>query len=206
MNRKHLVLICLLAILAGSVIWSYYSYPRSKTVRSLKYRPGARAVAGKPRATLAKPVPGGSDNQALRVDLLEQQPAIPEYQRDIFKPLFIDQETMLARQAAAAAAEAARRARQAAAAAKPVKPAPVPVGIQRELAGFRLHGLLQKDGQKTVFLAKGKEIFPVKQGTVFAGRYRVVSITDQVLSIKTTDTGDEVLIPVIENPSPKLGR
>jgi hypothetical protein len=198
MNRKRLILILLLAFLVGSVVWSYYSYPRPKTVKTLKYRPGARAVAGRTRVSLVKPGPGKISAHTLRLDLLEQQPAMPDYQRDIFKPIFVDRETMLARQAAAAAAEAARRARKAMAAAKPVKPPPVPVGIQRELANFVFHGFLNKDGRMTVFLAKGKDIYPVRPGTVFAGRYRVTALTDQVLSIKTTDTGDEVLIPVIE--------
>ncbi len=146
-------------------------------------------------------MPGTSktESRILRIDLLERRPVFSEYQRDIFSPLFVTRETMLARQAAAAAAaaEAARLARMKS--LTPTKPVPVPTGIQSELAAFKLHGFLKKDGKKIVFLAKGQEITPVKEGTTFAGRYVATSITDQVLILKVTGTGEEIIIPLIEN-------
>jgi len=75
----------------------------------------------------------------------------------------------------------------------------VPSGIQGELYAFKFHGFLQKDGRKTVFLAKGRDITPLKQGATFAGRYLVTSVTDQVLILKVNGTGEEIVIPLIEN-------
>jgi len=198
MNRQRLILMILVAILIATSLWSYYSFPRQKTVAKLKYSPGSRAVAPRERVKTERP----ADSRVLRLDLLENRPDFAGYQRDIFSPLFVDQETMLERQAAAAAAaaaaEAARRARMVAP-PQPVKPLPVPTGVQNELAAFKLHGFLKKDGKKIVFLAKGQEITPVKEGSTFAGRYLATSITDQVIILKVTGTGEEIIIPLIEN-------
>jgi hypothetical protein len=182
-----------------SSIWGIISYPRQKSVEKLKYAPGSRAVSPRNRPKADVSGTSKADNRILRIDLLERRSVFSEYQRDIFSPLFVTQETMLARQAAAAAAaaEAARVARMKS--LKPAKPVAVPTGIQSELASFTLHGFLKKDGKKIVFLAKGQEITPVKEGATFAGRYVATSITDQVLILKVTGTGEEIIIPLIEN-------
>ena len=203
MNRQRLVLLILVLLLIVSSIWGIFSYPRQKSVEKLKYSPGARAVSTRNRPKADVPGTSKTDNRILRIDLLERRPVFSEYQRDIFSPLFVTQETMLARQAAAAAAaaaaaEAARVARMQRL-TKPTKPVPVPTGIQSELASFTLHGFLKKDGKKIVFLAKGQEITPVKEGATFAGRYVATSITDQVLILKVTGTGEEIIIPLVEN-------
>lgn len=199
MNRQRQLLLVLVLLLIVSSIWGIITYPRQKSVEKLKYTPGSRAVSIRnlPKAG----VPGTSkiESRILRIDLLERRPVFSEYQRDIFSPLFVTQETMLARQAAAAAAaaEAARMARMKS--LKPAKPVPVPTGIQSELAAFKLHGFLKKNGKKIVFLAKGQEITPVKEGATFAGRYLATSITDQVLILKVAGTGEEIIIPLVEN-------
>ncbi|MHC1697056.1 MAG: type II secretion system protein PulP [Geobacteraceae bacterium] len=202
MNRQRLLLLILVLLLIASSIWSFYSFPRQKTVAKLTYPPGSQAVSTRNRLKTDGPGTRQTDSRVLRIDLLESQPVFAEYQRDIFSPLFVDQETMLSRQAAAAAAaaaaEAARRARLMPPPA-PVKPLPVPTGVQNELAAFKLHGFLKKDGKKIVFLAKGREITPVKEGTTFAGRYVATSITEQVIILKVTGTGEEIIIPLVEN-------
>jgi len=201
MNRQRLVLLILVLLLIVSSIWGIFYYPRQKHVEKLKYSPGSRAVSTRNRPKADGLGSSKIDSRTLRIDQLESRPAFAEYQRDIFSPLFVDRETMLARQAAAAAAasaaEAARRARMMGKLA-PSKPVPVPTGIQNELASFKLHGFLKKDGKKIVFLAKGQEITPVKQGATFAGRYVATSITDQVLILKVVGTGEEVIIPLVE--------
>lgn len=201
MNRQRLVLLILVVLLVASSIWGIFSYPRQKNVAKLKYSQGSRAVSVRNRSKADGPATSKIGSGTLRIDQLQRRPVFSEYQRDIFSPLFVDKETMLARQAAAAAAaaaaEAARRARITSQ-LKPAKPLPVPTGIQNELASFKLHGFLKKNGKKIVFLAKGQEITPVKEGATFAGRFVATSITDQVLILKVTGTGEEVIIPLIE--------
>jgi hypothetical protein len=202
MNRQRLILSILLLLLILSVIWSFYSYPKQRTVAKLKYPPGSRVVADKHRTPLVRSAARESEVRMLRTDLLENMPAYTEYRRDMFKPLFVDKETMLARQAAAAAAAAAaaeRKARKMLPPSAPSKPVPLPSGIQGELYTFKFHGFLKKDGRKTVFLAKGRDITPLKQGATFAGRYLVTSITEQVLILKVNGTGEEIIIPLVEN-------
>ena len=39
----------------------------------------------------------------------------------------------------------------------------------------------------------------VKKGDKFAGRYEAKSVTDQALTIVATDSGEEIIIPLLEN-------
>jgi len=199
MNRQRLVLLIAILLLIASSIWGIFSYPRQKTVAKLTYTVGSRATADRSRPNSAQTRAREPDGRTLRLDLLENPPPFAEYRRNIFSPLFVDRETMLARQAAAAAATEAARMARTTHKLPPAKPVPVPTGIQNELASFKFHGFLKKDGRKTVFLAKGSEITPLKQGSTFAGRFLVTSITDQVLILKVVGTDDEVIIPLIEN-------
>lgn len=197
MNRQRLLLFILLIILALTVVWSYYRLPRQQSVTALKYPPGARVQAEKKReAMTAQSAPVAAEN-ALRLELLDrEQPAFKGYQRNIFKPIFVDELKLM---------------KQMAAAPKPVLPPPPPLPSgppvpppppqqpQRELARFTFLGFLKKDNRKTIFLAKDKDIVLVRQGDVLAGGYEAVSITDQALTILVKDTGAEIVIPLLEN-------
>jgi hypothetical protein len=106
--------------------------------------------------------------------------------------------------------------KQKAAAFKPVPPPPVAVvapvmpvtppppadeaeTLQSTLARFTFLGFLKKDNRKTIFLSKDKDIILVRKGESFAKRYEATSITDQALTIRVTDTGEEIVIPLVEN-------
>lgn len=206
MNRRRLLLSALVLALVASGIWGFLNYPRQKTVAKLKYPPGTRAVADKPRTALVRPGASAGESRLLRIDLLEQVPPYTQYRRNIFSPLFVDRETFMQQQAAAEAARAAKAAVKALPPAVPAKPPPQPTGIQSELSAFKFHGFLQKDGRKTVFLAKGRDITPLKEGASFAGRFVVTSITEQVLILKANGTGEEIIIPLIENEPLRLAR
>jgi len=202
MNRQKLALFILLIILVLAVVWSVMSVPRQKTVSKLKFAPGqtqapvkAAAIAAKPASTPA----ATGDERVLRLDLLErEQSGFKGYRRNIFKPIFTDEITMM---------------KQKAIAFKPppippvvlpppkVEPPPVaqPETLQSTLARFVFLGYLKKDNRKTIFLAKDKEIILVRKGDKFAGRYEAKSVTDQALTIVATDSGEEIIIPLIEN-------
>jgi len=208
MNRKKLALFALLIVLALAVVWSYMSVPRQKKVATLKYAPGqtqANVKAGAvPAANPAKPPPasaGTADDRFLRLDLLErEQSGFKGYRRNIFKPIFTDEIALM---------------RQKAVAIKPpplppvappppppkVEPPPAaqPETLRSTLARFVFLGYLKKDNRKTIFLSKDKDIILVKKGDKFAGRYEARSITDQALTIVATDTGEEIVIPLLEN-------
>ena len=127
------------------------------------------------------------------MDLLDKDVSgFSGYRRNIFKPLFVD-EIKVTKQKAVALKPPP----------KPV-PAPVvePVLIQPEaapLARFTFLGFLKKGTVKTIFLANEKDILLVKKGDKLAGRYEATDISDQALTLTVTDTGDEIVIPLIEN-------
>ena len=202
MSRQRLILFILLILLVIAMVWSYYSYPRVKTVSPLKYPPGSHIIAEKKRVPAIAPQVSQNNGSVLRLDLLErEQTAFKGYRRNIFKPIFID-ELMVMKQMASALRPVLPPVQTQKIA--PVQPSTVPaVAVpetpQRELARFTFLGFLKKDNRKTIFLAKDKDIILVKKGDIFAGRYEATSLTDQALTILVTDTGEEIVIPLIES-------
>jgi hypothetical protein len=142
-----------------------------------------------------------SEERTLRLDLLErEQSGFKGYRRNIFKPLFTDEIKLM-------------KLRSAAFKPLPVPPvavvAPKPLPVaqpvvqpetnQSTLAKFTFLGFLKKDKRTTIFLAKDKEILLVRKGDTFAKRYEATAITDQALTIRVTDSGEEIVIPLTEN-------
>lgn len=191
MNRQRLILFILVILLGIAVLWSYSAIPRPKTVGTLNFKPGQQA---KPMVSvIGKNTYDADDGTRLKIALLDNEPAgFKGYRRNIFKPLFVD-ELIIAKEKAVA-----------------VKPPPQiisavpvnPVIIQPEtapLARFTFLGFLKKGTVKTIFLANEKDILLVKKGDKVAGRYEATDISDQALKLTVTDTGDEIVIPLIEN-------
>jgi hypothetical protein len=197
MNRQKLLLLVLVVLLMLSVVWSYLKWPRQERTATLKYAPGQTGTAGGKAPAAPAPQSGQKGGgTVLRLDLLEREkPSFTGYRRNIFKPVFSDETKVMKQQAAPLRPLA------------PPKPVPPPVAVpsvppstpRSELARFTFLGFLNKDGRRTVFLAKDRDIILVKQGDRFAGRYEATSITGQALTIKVTDTGEEIVIPLVEN-------
>lgn len=195
MNRQRLILFILVLLFGVAALWSYSAMPRPKTVGTLTFKPGQQV---KPEvADQGKKVRYDDDGTKLKIALLDTEATVFKgYRRNIFRPVFADEMKIT---------------RQQAVAIKPLPPftppkvtaAPVePVIIQPEsaqLARFTFLGFLKKGSVKTIFLAKDKDILLVKKGDRVAGRYEATEISDQALTLTVTDTGDEIVIPLIEN-------
>jgi len=193
MNRQRLILFILVILFAGTVLWSYSAMPRLKTVGSSPYKPGQQA---KPAvAATDKQLRNSDDGTRLKMSLLDTEPAgFKGYRRNIFKPVFID-EMKITRQQAVAIKSPPPPPRV-------VAPPVAPVTLQPEtapLARFTFLGFLKKGSVRTIFLAKDKDILLVKKGDRIAGRYEATEITDKALTLTVTDTGDTIVIPLIEN-------
>lgn len=192
MNRQRLILFILVILFAASVLWSYSTMPRLKTVSSLPAKPAGQQTV-RVAAPAKRPVRPADDGSRLKMDLLDKDVSgFSGYRRNIFNPLFVDEMKVTKQKAVALKPPP-----------KPV-PAPVvePVLIQPEaapLARFTFIGFLKKGTVKTIFLAKEKDILLVKKGDKLAGRYEATDISDQALTLTVTDTGDEIVIPLIEN-------
>lgn len=196
MNRQRLILFVLSVIFVIAAIWSYTAVPRQKTVAKLTYAPGSQAI---PAATAVRAAAREAhDGRILNIALLEREHAyFKGYRRNIFKPVFVDEQKLLKQKAAALKPPQLPPVQ-----AQKTAPAAPPVVIKPEaaaLARFTFLGFLSKDSQRTIFLAKDKDILLVKKGDKVAGRYEASSITDQALTLLVTDTGDEIVIPLIEN-------
>lgn len=189
MNRQRLILFVLVILFGCAVIWSYITMPRFKTVD----KSNPKQIQKIKSATILAQV-SDDDGTRLKLSLLDKEPgSFKGYRRNIFRPVFVD-ETKTVKQKAVASKPPA-----------PVKaPPPVlePVIIQPEsapLARFTFLGFLKRGTAKTIFLSNEKDILLVKKGDKVAGRYEATDISDQALTLTVTDTGDEIVIPLIEN-------
>ncbi len=185
MNRQKLILFCLMVLLVLAIVWSVARMPRQKTVATLTYAPGQGGVpASVSRARTPAVGPGST---RLRLDLLNRETAaFSGYRRNLFKPLFATEVRPVARP---------RRP-------QPPPPPPLPADAlpRRELARFTFLGFLKKGNHRTVFLSRdGGEIILVRKGDLFAERYQAAAISDQALTIKVADTGEEIVIPLMES-------
>lgn len=194
MNRQRLILFALVIIFAAAVIWSYSATPRLKTAAPAPVQPVKPVQSVKPAAAPSKaPVRTTDDGSRLKIDLLDKDVSgFSGYRRNIFKPAFADEMKIT---------------KQKAVAIKPPPPKPVAAPVEQvliqpeaaPLARFTFLGFLKKGTVKTIFLAKEKDILLVKKGDKLAGRYEATDISDQALTLTVTDTGDEIVIPLIEN-------
>lgn len=203
MNRQRLILFLLLIGFGVAAAWSYKAMPRQKTVKELVYKPGqqAKVDAAVPTGQSVKPQQQGSDDDGthLKLALLEHEPTnFKGYRRNLFKPVFVDEFKM-----AKLKSVATKPVLQPPTSPKTVSPPVDSVLVQPEsvqpLARFTFLGFLKKGTVKTIFLAKDKEILLVKKGDKIADRYEAEDITDQALTLTVLDSGDEIVIPLIEN-------
>lgn len=220
MNRKKLVLFVALIVLVLTVIWSFISAPRLKTVTTSETAPvQPRKTAKATVVAVARPVEGAaksavpplvaSDERTLRLDLLERdQSGFKGYRRNLFKPIFIDDIRVMKQKSIATKPLPVPPV---AVAVVAPKPPPEPVGTaaeinKRTLAQFTFLGYLKKDNRKTIFLSKDKEIVLVRKGETFAKRYEAIEITDKALTIRVIDSGEEIVISLAENKPLAMAR
>ena len=189
MNRQRLILFILVILFGVAALWSYSAMPRPKTVSNLTFKPGQQAkpvVAG-----TEKPGRDGDDGTRLKISLLDtEKPEFKGYRRNIFKPVFVDEMAV---------------AKQAVPFYPPLRVPPpssepmIMTPTAAPLASFTFLGFLKKGSVKTIFLAKENDILLVKKGDKFAGRYEATDISDMELTLKTTDSGETIVIPLVEN-------
>lgn len=194
MNRRKLILAILLIIFAVAVVTSFLRLPPQHTVTKLKYTSGMKAEASR---TAVK----AQDEKKLRLDLLDKdQPRFSGFQRNIFRPIFtVEMKSPLYPLHAG----------------KPVLPVPPPPPppplpppyvepspaqkAMEDVGRFTFLGFLQKENSKIIFLSRDNEIILVRKGDKIAGKYEVASITDEALTINLPATGEQIVVPLMEN-------
>jgi hypothetical protein len=194
MNRQRLILFVLVILFAIAILWSYSAIPRPKTVGTLTYKSGQQATATVKvnKAAAIKSTAKTDDGTRLKIDLLVlEQSGFKGYRRNLFKPVFVDELKVVKQQAVAYKPPQV-------VAAPPVQPVIMPP-VAAPLARFTFLGFLKNGSVKTIFLAKDNDILLVKKGDKIAIRYEATDISDQSLTLTVTDTGDKIVIPLIEN-------
>lgn len=207
MNRQKLILFALIILLAVLIFRSYINWPRQESVGTLKYPPGAPLQADKKRPSAPVASTVKPDNRTLRLDLLNrEQTTFSGYHRNLFKPVFTDEKAGPAPRPVTTGPKLAKPLQPPI--QQPIQPPPVaiPEAPRQELAKFTFLGFMSRNAVKTIFLAKEKEngmergILLVKKGDTFSnGRFEAIALTDQALTIRVTDTGDDIVVPLIEN-------
>lgn len=194
MNRQRVILFALVILFGISIFWSYSAIPRFKTV--------SNSSDGKPvqktKKTVAVPeikIVSKDDGTKLNINLLNgNYSGFKGYIRNIFRPIFSEEIKFV-------------KQKNVAVSIKPIKskiliPPADSVPIQPEtatLARFTFLGFLKKGSVKTIFLANDNEILLVKKGDKVAEKYEATNLSDQLLTLTVTDTGDEIVIPLVEN-------
>jgi len=187
MNRPRLLLIVLVGLLALAVLYAYWTAPRQRRVAERDWQASAAASG---RSAVAR-APSASEKNRIHLELLaREKEAFPGFKRDIFrfyqpppKPLPPPPPVAIA---------------------PPPPPVleepPMTFEVQRELARFTFLGFLRKDGQKTIFLSSGDDIFVVKKGDRFGKEksFVITDLTPEKLTIRQDDDPRPIVISLVE--------
>lgn len=191
MNRKRVVLVALLGVLAVCLIYAYLATPRLEKATPRAANPRTQAVDLKPSA-------GDKKVADDRIDFAYLSSAPQEFtgaQRDIFR--FGQRRPVKA----ASVPTPTPRVMQQVIMPPVAQPEPVPVEmVRRSLSQFTFLGFLEKSGEKTVFLSSGGEMFLVTQGEHFGTdrEFRVEEIDDKLLKVRHVGREGLIVIELIE--------
>lgn len=198
MNKKRLLII-LFAVLAFSLAYAVWRFPRQERVT-----PQAKGVAQEKRRQpvkkkeLAETSPITSDDLRVRLELLNHEDGGSVHpRRDLFASLATGREgvTVVAPPPIAVIA------------APPPPPAPVveepisqPALASTPSAQFAFLGFLQKEVERTIFLADGGEIFVVKKGDRFGHdrQYIISELTAERLVIQNRENQTPVTLSLTD--------
>lgn len=193
MNRKRIILVALLAVLAGCLVYAYITMPRLE-----KATP--REVAKRARAN-DRTADGLPDTPSERINfsyLVVDDGEFPGSKRDIFRlherqaskpeilppvvttPLVqVPLETQVVHTGPVAA--------------------PIEI-VRKSLSQFTFIGFVEKAGEKTVFLSSGGQLFLVKRGDQFGldQEFQVSAIDGNILKVSHKDSDNLIEIPLVE--------
>jgi hypothetical protein len=181
MNRQKKTLMILLALLLLAIGYAYLSMPDQQRVA-----PEVRPESGVTTTGKKRPM----DKKQLRVDLLEKAPTrYKGADRDIFN------------YAKVKTAPAPKPKPTPPPVVKPVQPPPVVNQVVRQqLARFTFLGFLVKDGERTVFLSRGEELFLVQEGAQFGddNQFKALTISPETMSISQAGDSRTIDIQLVE--------
>jgi hypothetical protein len=196
MNKKRLLII-LFGILVFSLAYAVWRFPRQERVT-----PQANGATQEKRRNPAKKKvmvetsPVASDDLRVRLDLLSRdEGGSTRPRRDLFAFLPTGREAVVASPPPVVAAVASPPP-PSAPVEEPTPPAPPPLPSTQ----FAFLGFLQKEVEKTIFLAEGGEIFVVKKGDWFGRgqQYFISELTAERLVIQQRENQPPITLSIAE--------
>jgi len=197
MNRQRLILFILLPILAVALVVGYLRVPRQKTVQKLTFTPGATSAPSPSR-----PLQNGNarltGSSQLHLELLDADltPTQGAY-RNLFGEASREQQRQTGKQGGAVQPPVV-----------PLPPPPLPPtpleSMRRSLAAYNFIGVMTINNRKTVFFNKAGEVVPVRVGDHLLGKYEAIAVSDEFLTVKTPDTGEQLSLPLLDKQLPTI--
>jgi len=185
MNRKKMILIALLGVLALALLYAFWASPEQQRVTTSVAEPPAKKTATSTDNVTKKKV---------KVELLDKDyGTFKGIQRNLFGDLY-------PRPKVVKPAPPSPKPVVVKPPPKPAVKAPTPVEVvRRELARFTFMGYLRKQDSWTIFLSSRDEIFLVKEGDRFGpnNQFHAVEITPEQLVINQATQG-RIEIPLVE--------
>ena len=74
-----------------------------------------------------------------------------------------------------------------------------PTPMEKAVAAFTFIGFMEAEKIKTIFLARGDEIYIVKEGDTILGQYLVKRIRDDKITITSSDGSEVLEISLVEH-------
>lgn len=185
MSRKKAILFVLLGVFAITLVYRITHPYKQKKVSELTHTGGQSAGGTRKSPDNAAKQPEGPDEVLLGVFLKP-----PHHAEQVSKNIFFQEPA----------------GRQTAQPVKPEEPGPSPnkpAGpppenpvemVNRELSLFRVFGFYESDGDKVLFLERGKEILVVRKGDRIDGKYLVKAIGKDSLTLRAEHIDEDVHI------------
>lgn len=194
MNRRTLLITVLVPLLGISATVGYLQMPRQKTVEALKYSSG-----------MVSPSPNRQQQQAaemfrVHLELLDSE--VPE-SSGVKRNLFNQPGGSESEHTGSGTVSNSKLPPTPPVVPPPPPPTPLEI-MKRTVSAYRFVGITIIDGARTAFFSKGDETFPVRAGGRMAGRYEVVSLTDTSLTVRTSDTGELLNLPLLDAARPVI--
>ena len=185
-NRKKLILIVSLLIFAGALVYRITHPFKQERVKELTYTGRETRVPVKKEYTqgnqIMKPVP---EENLVKLDLLMNP---PKHSRKISKNIFTGQKIIDEKPINKTAVKDEI----------PQKTVPVTVDkkrqVENDLSKFKSFGYLERNGERTLFLERGKQILAIRKGDKIDGKYIVKDITEKELTITALSINEDVHI------------
>jgi hypothetical protein len=182
-DRKKVVLAICLCLFAISATYRLLNPYQQERVARLTYS-GGSSRASKPEPGANSRAPEKEDREVWIEPLLNPPIHSARVHKNIFqkqKPPGpgpdLSEEPVAVQTAAGASPEIDKRQQ-----------------VQEDLSKFKSFGYMQGQGDKLLFLERGKDIFLIREGDRIDGKYLVKSITEKQLIIRAESIGEDVRI------------